>query len=141
MQHVAEHLTVKVFVYGTLKKGECRARVLEPHAVRWEPAALLGFNIFDLGAFPCIAEGSGQVFGELVECNNPIEVIKRLDAIEGYHPGRPVDACLYVRRKVDAILLGSGRREQAFTYVWADQNRLLDRKPPQVMSGNWREVS
>lgn len=137
MQQVAEHLTVKVFVYGTLKRDNSREGVLSHDAVRWVDAAILGFDIHDLGSFPCItpSENGGQVFGELVECSNPIDIIKRLDSIEGFHPGRPAEDCLYLREKVDVIELGTGKKVKAFAYVWANPDRL--RNKPKIESGKW----
>ena len=130
----------RVFVYGTLRAGECREGVLHNKAVRWEPAAILGFDIYDLGSFPCITYSAygRQVFGELVECIDPEEVLHRLDGIEGYNPDRPQEQNLYVRREVDVILLANGRKEKAMAYIFANGERLADREPPLVESGNWR---
>lgn len=125
--------TVKVFVYGTLKKGESRAPVLQREAIKWVPAAILGFKLYDLGSFPCIghSENGDQVFGELVECTNPDAIVERLDMIEGYTPEGKHN--LYNREEVDVIELGNGRKSKAFVYVFARGTDDF----PQVKSGNW----
>jgi gamma-glutamylcyclotransferase (GGCT)/AIG2-like uncharacterized protein YtfP len=141
-----EQLTVKVFVYGTLKRNNTRAGVLDGYAVRWVRAAILGFDIYDLGHFPCILpseSGNGQVFGELVECNDPLKVVRQLDAIEGYHPNRDPKRCMYLRKKVDVIELGTGKKHKAFAYVWAKPERLGESSyysKRKVKSGNWHRA-
>lgn len=80
--------TTKVFVYGTLKKGN-RIRGLDKldktakligEAVTVDPE----FKLFDLGAFPAVQfGGSKQIKGEVWEVSeNTLET--ELDAIEGY---------------------------------------------------------
>ena len=80
--------TTKVFVYGTLKKGN-RIRGLDTldatarlvgEAVTVDPE----FKLFDLGAFPAVQfGGSKQIKGEVWEVS--IDTLKNeLDAIEGY---------------------------------------------------------
>lgn len=129
--------TVKVFTYGTLRKGECREGVLRNSAIRWERAAILGFDLYDLGSFPCIIDSKNgrQVFGELVECTNPEAIIKRLDGIEGYNPNWPPENNLYIRREVNVVCLDNGRREKAIVYVFANNDNLCDQGL--IESGNW----
>lgn len=127
--------TVNVFVYGTLKKGESREPALRQFAVKWVRAAILGFNIYDLGAFPAIdhSENGDQVFGELVECHNPDRVLEVLDNIEGYYgPGH--ERNLYNREVVTAIQLSDGVRVPAFTYVFA---RGFEEYHMPIASGKW----
>ena len=91
---------MKVFVYGTLRKGSCRDGRLEGGRL---PAVLKGFELHQMAGadFPYIAESpEGFVLGELV-CVAPSEAteyLDRLDAIEG-HPR------FYTREEVNVIPL------------------------------------
>ena len=77
---------MKVFVYGTLKRGYGNHRVISPF-VTTEPQqqTLRGFKMIDLGAFPAIIpdEGNrGVIHGEVYDV--PDEALGPLDTLEGY---------------------------------------------------------
>lgn len=79
----------RVFVYGTLKRGECNHPVLaEGGAVFLGDATLTGpHSLLDLGWYPCIRRAVGEpdsvVHGEVYEVDE--DLLHSLDIIEG-HP-------------------------------------------------------
>ncbi|NOX52864.1 MAG: gamma-glutamylcyclotransferase [Planctomycetes bacterium] len=86
-----------VFVYGTLMRGGSREGLWPRRPQRIERGKAQGV-LYDLGPYPAMVEGDGQVGGELWEFApaDMAETLDRLDQIEGYVPGDPNS--LYVRR-------------------------------------------
>lgn len=71
----------RVFVYGTLMRGERANGMLEDGEYKGD-YVLEDYSTFDLGPFPGIkVEKGGKVFGELYEV--PDSLIQKLDAYEG----------------------------------------------------------
>ena len=80
--------TVKVFVYGTLKRGFRLNPYMENSKFLAEDT-LKGFDIYSNGSFPMIVRGQGEVKGEVFEV--PVNLLPILDEIE----------CAYTRTKVN----------------------------------------
>ncbi len=79
-----------VFVYGTLKRGECREICWPSAPAMIRPAWTTG-ALYDIGPYPALVAGSDRVLGEL--WSFPDEELPRvlavLDAIEGTNqPGQ-----------------------------------------------------
>lgn len=117
-----------VAVYGLLRSGESGfdrfglAGAFAPLG----PCVIPG-QLYDLGAYPGLIIGQGEVIGELFEVRDPA-VIPDLDAFEDYWPGDP-DRSRYERMRVPLV---SPQRD-AWVYVWRrelDQARRID-------SGDW----
>ncbi len=85
-----------LFVYGTLKRGECRQErwPRPPVEVR---AATLRAALYDLGPYPAIGTGEDLVAGELwfIAAEQMDETLRVLDEIEGFGQG---GTDLYTRR-------------------------------------------
>lgn len=80
-----------VFVYGTLKRGQCREDCWPAAPVSIEPAWTRG-SLWDLGPYPALLLGSDRVLGELwsFESGDISTVLRALDQIEGTNqPGLP----------------------------------------------------
>ncbi len=74
-------MMVKIFVYGTLMRGEKAAQMLAEGNYIGD-YVLNDYAMYDLGAFPGIREKAGEkVFGEVFEI--PESLIPRLDSYEG----------------------------------------------------------
>jgi len=110
-------------VYGLLRAGESGfaqlglAEAFTPLG----PCHIPG-RLYDLGAYPGLTPGPGQVVGELFEVFDA-SVITRLDAFEDYWPDDP-GRTRYGRRKMQLIQPA----RTAWVYVWVlglDQARLL----------------
>ncbi|MCW8086972.1 gamma-glutamylcyclotransferase family protein [Sabulicella glaciei] len=114
-----------LFVYGTLRAGQANASLLE--GLTRHPARTRGV-LHDLGPYPVMRRGDGEVQGEIV----PLEPARlvRLDALEEALPfGTPGGA---YRRTVLEVRLSDGSRRRAQAYV-SD----AECAAPVIASGDW----
>lgn len=99
---------IRVFVYGTLKKGFCNHRLLEGCTLLGEAeSSFHGYQMFDNGAYPCLIEGSEKVKGEMYVVSQ--DVLRNLDMLEG-HPE------LYLRKK--RMFNIKGKSLEAWVYMY-----------------------
>jgi gamma-glutamylcyclotransferase (GGCT)/AIG2-like uncharacterized protein YtfP len=110
----------RIFVYGTLRKGEG----LNPYLDNFKflgAGKLKGYDMYSNGSYPMIVKGEGEVVGELYEINGGANEIECLDRIE----------CAYDRTKVKIKI----RNEtiSAETYVFKTGVNHLRK----IQSGNW----
>lgn len=110
-----------VFVYGTLQRGECRARFWPHPAVCVEAATIRG-RLYDLGPYPALGPGTDVVRGEVwfLAAEHVAETLRVLDEVEG--ADRLKDA--YYRRVVVACRGDDGRSCRAWAYEFGDLGRL-----------------
>lgn len=119
-----------VFVYGTLKRGECRERCwpLPPYAV--QSAWTLG-ELFDTGPYPALLLGSDCVAGELWSYRTAdiSHVQDALDIVEGTNqPGVPNQ---YDRVPITAYLLdGTPVLAEVYVYAMREDIPTFVRIPP-----------
>ncbi len=108
---------VNFFVYGTLKRGECRD-YMWPRSPSVVEEAVVHGELYDAGIYPALFPGSDKVLGELwTFLSTDFEaIVKVLDDIEEYRFGDPYN--LYNREVIDCETL-SGRRAVAYTYIYA----------------------
>lgn len=108
---------VNFFVYGTLKRGECRQHLWPATPSVIEEAWVLG-SLYDAGSYPALLPGNDKVLGELwtFPHSDFESIAKVLDDIEEYRPNDPYN--LYNREVIDCETL-SGRRTSAQTYIYA----------------------
>ena len=93
------------FCYGTLRKGECRYRVMQALGILAEQHGRVCGRLHDCGAYPAITLDAPQnavVHGDFIQVRCVDEAFRRLDAIEGFVPGREHN--LYNRRLVPVCL-------------------------------------
>lgn len=84
-----------VFVYGTLKQGECNHRVMERLNHKFLSIAQIRGDKFRTSyGFPCLVEGLGLVDGEVYAVDD--EAVRDLDTFEGVPH-------LYERRQVRTL--------------------------------------
>ncbi len=104
-----------IFVYGTLLQGMPLFYALK-EAVKLDHGYLRNAELFDLGDYPGLKAGVGNVIGEIYQIDQAI--LKSLDQIEGYNPVEPT-LSLFLRHLVEIQGL-SGKKYQAFTYYYAE---------------------
>jgi gamma-glutamylcyclotransferase (GGCT)/AIG2-like uncharacterized protein YtfP len=107
------------FVYGTLQRGQERAKFWPAPPLRIEPAYTLG-RLHDLGPYPAMVEGPHRVLGELWTLGKsdlPV-TLEVLDRVEGYNQG---GHDWYVRKVIDCWTLDGGKR-QAYSYFWGGRS-------------------
>ncbi len=108
---------VNFFVYGTLKRGECRQNVWPRPPSFIEDAVVVG-DLYDAGNYPALLPGTDKVLGEMWSFPSADfdVIVKVLDDIEEYRVDDPYN--LYNREVLECETL-SGRRTVAYTYVYA----------------------
>lgn len=112
----------RLFVYGTLMRGERAHPLLAGAPLVGEAATEPAFDLVDLGDFPAlVAGGATSVRGELYRVS-PAQ-LAALDDYEG-HPG--------FYRRTPIRLIGGGR---AHAYVLG---RERSGAHPRIASGDWR---
>lgn len=107
-----------VFVYGTLKRGECREACWPRAALTIEPAWTRG-SLIDLGPYPALLVGDDRVLGELwsFTADDIAAVFEALDRVEGTN--QPGTANEYDRVRVEVIGQTHGELK-ASTYRYAN---------------------
>lgn len=123
---------MKIFVYGTLRKGERNAGLLENATCIAEQCWRDG-ELYDTGyGYPAMKNSQGtRVYGELYTVTE--DALQRLDQLEGYIEGGKNN--LYERMEQTVYSdKGSG---VAYMYV-ASQANLLNRK---ISNGDWKEFN
>jgi gamma-glutamylcyclotransferase (GGCT)/AIG2-like uncharacterized protein YtfP len=105
---------VRIFVYGTLRKGEFRNYILGDSRFIGHAKAK-GVCLYDLGEFPVLIKGDGEVMGEVYEI--PMGLLEKLDWIEGVPD--------LFRRELREVKLENGKTVDAYVYVF-NRNKLLN---------------
>jgi gamma-glutamylcyclotransferase (GGCT)/AIG2-like uncharacterized protein YtfP len=124
-----------VFVYGTLRKGECRFGIKSLVGILHEEARLKGFDMLSIhGSFPGLVEGEGTVKGEI----HVFETFAELDRIEGFSEKR-LEQSLYLRKTV-TVSTPKGDME-ASTYVFNQDPDSARESYRSVETGDWLDVA
>lgn len=119
MRHYAwpQDPPMKLFVYGTLKKGGYYHDRMDGTFLG--EAVAHGWQMVDLGPYPAVVAGTASAYGELYE----VESLELLDPIEDYprHYNRKIvpvfvgdlehEAWIYFLERSDAPVIESGRWE------------------------------
>jgi gamma-glutamylcyclotransferase (GGCT)/AIG2-like uncharacterized protein YtfP len=88
--------------YGSLRRGLAGYRKLNmERALRYLGPCLIPGRLYDLGSYPGLVAGDGEVVGELFEMRNDV-VLRRLDVFEGFDARRPADS-LFTRERVQLV--------------------------------------
>ena len=79
---------MKLFVYGTLRKGRYNYDIYLKDNSKFLQYAYIKGTLYSLKGkvYPAIVEGDSMVLGEIFEVDQ--ETFDRMDAMEGYVPGR-----------------------------------------------------
>jgi gamma-glutamylcyclotransferase (GGCT)/AIG2-like uncharacterized protein YtfP len=114
-----------VFVYGTLKRGQCREKCWPRAALRVDEGTIRA-ALYDLGPYPAVGPGDDCIVGEAWElaASDLEPTLDALDEVEGYSGDEAGAGNLYVRRMVEVELF-NGRRVAAWTYFLADEQKLV----------------
>lgn len=104
----------QVFVYGTLKPGECNyQRYCVGRVIKTYPAITYG-QLFALPmGYPGMTTGEGIVYGVVLGFNDPTLLLD-LDQLEGYHAERP-ELSEYERQLINIFNL----EQEPLGTVWA----------------------
>jgi gamma-glutamylcyclotransferase (GGCT)/AIG2-like uncharacterized protein YtfP len=107
-----------VFVYGTLKRGQCRSGLWPAQPLSVQAAWTRG-TLFERSDYPAMTAGEDRVLGELwcFDGADITRVLETLDQIEGTN--QPGQGDLYVRSEVDTWDLTDQPLESANVYHYA----------------------
>jgi gamma-glutamylcyclotransferase (GGCT)/AIG2-like uncharacterized protein YtfP len=126
------------FVYGTLKRGECREKCWPRPPLQVESAWVRG-ELYDTGPYPALRPGNDPVLGEVwsYPAHDLAIVTRVLDEIEEYCEGRIGN--LYTRETIECQTF-DGRQFIAQTYVYAQtiDRPTFQRRLPTVDVGGQR---
>lgn len=108
---------LKIFVYGTLQPGEANfPHYCQPHSPQIETAFIPG-KLYHLPVgYPALTLGAGWVEGCLLSFEDP-EVLKKLDELENYQPGRSPNENEYQRIKALVYANPETILAEAWVYV------------------------
>ena len=113
-----------VFVYGTLKRGQCRESMwpVAPRRIQW---GWIRGTLFDRQDYPAMTAGQDRVLGELwsFDADQVDAVLEVLDQIEGTN--QPGQADLYHRVVTAVAADDETQLGEAWTYHYAS-DPLLD---------------
>lgn len=106
---------LKVFVYGTLKPGECNyQRYCAGVVVGAQPALARGLLFALPVGYPAMTPGEGSVHGVLLSFASPA-ILRHLDELEDYDPHRPPSQNEYDRQQIEVF----DPALQSLGLVWA----------------------
>lgn len=108
---------LNVFVYGTLKPGECNyQRYCMGKVVEQKRAIALG-QLFDLPlGYPAMTGGKHPVQGFLLTFCDP-SFLAVLDELEDYNPQRTPEENEYIRQQIETHNLAGERLGLAWVYL------------------------
>lgn len=119
---------MKLFVYGTLKRGYHNHYIIEGSKLLGE-AVLPDYGIFSLGSFPGIVRRYDyRTHGELYEIDEAL--LPRLDRLEGVPH-------LYTRETETVVANGEDVHTDVSVYVYANPHGF---SRPLIESGRWPAV-
>ncbi|MBD3882871.1 gamma-glutamylcyclotransferase [Phormidium tenue FACHB-886] len=130
---------IRVFVYGTLKPGECNFDLYcAGRVVQMQPAIAYG-TLFDLPfGYPAMTGGDRPVYGYLLGFSDPAILIA-LDELEDFDPCRPADCNEYVRVKQAVFDLEGRSLGEAWVYLM--QPELVERAGGVLLlQGKWTAI-
>ena len=124
---------MRVFAYGTLRKGFGNHYIVEPFVESIQPGTIRG-TMYHAGYFPYVIQrGEGRVIGEWLSIrpDKEEEALSRMDIMEGYYGEGEWNHYerIWVRDEVNAALEG-------WVYV-AGRHIEPERRYPVVESGDW----
>jgi len=121
--------TIKLFVYGTLRRHESNYKLVEETECLAEQAWVYG-ELFDTNnGYPtAILNEKGKVYGELLEINK--NLLPTLDQLEDYIPGRKKN--LY--KRTETAVYTDARKATALIYVNVED----DHEMSKINDGDWK---
>lgn len=111
----------RLFVYGTLMPDGYNFNRIEEFVLGSRPGRIHG-SLVDLGSFPALLSGDGVVEGVLLDVRPA--ALEITDRIEVFRQDK--GSSLYIREFV-TVVFADGTSTVAWTYLFADPNRIADR--------------
>lgn len=100
---------VKIFVYGTLKRGWGNNAIIHDQTfVDTARTVRSNFTMYSLGGYPGVVAGDSHITGEIWEVDDA--AFKRCDRLEG-HP-------TFYRRETTEVIDSQGNSHECWMYVY-----------------------
>ena len=132
-KHVKRMVRMKLFVYGTLRKGMWNNRLLAGSEYLGS-GVIQRAALFNYGGFPFVVVGhaNDEVTGDLYEISE--STLYRCDGLEGYHGPELGRRNFYDRVRVQCTV-GDVVHEDVWVYV--NPRSEETERYPQITSGDW----
>ena len=104
-------MSVTLFVYGTLKRGDCRHGVLAGQTFQGEARTAPRYRLYNVGSYPALVESTDglAIEGELWRIDEGC--LARLDDVEGVAEG------LYERRAIELAAAPADISAQSYFFL------------------------
>ncbi len=115
-------MLTKIFVYGTLKPGECNySRYCEGKVIKAEEAIAFErlFHLRELG-YPGMTLGEGKVRGVVLSFTDP-NIFQSIDVLEDYAPNRPAEENEYNRQQISVYTVTGTSMGLVWAYIMTPQ--------------------
>lgn len=115
-------MLIRVFVYGTLKPGECNYdRYCNGKVITAQEAIAHG-QLFHLSrrGYPGMIAGEGTVRGVVLSFQDP-NLLKTLDVLEDYDPNRSAEANEYNRQQIEVFNAAGESMGLVWAYIMRPQ--------------------
>ena len=128
-------MTIKVFVYGTLKEGYPLDGYCLKERKKITKNVKVDGTLFNIGPFPGVKFNTGgKVIGEIHEFENPEKVLKTMDGIEGYNPVNEKQS-LFIRRMI--TIPYNNKEVEAYAYEFNFETYEIEHNI--IKTGIWEE--
>ena len=132
---MAENL-IHIFVYGTLKPGECNYQRYCVDRVVQERLAIAEGQLFDLSlGYPAMTPGEGWVWGVVLSFGDP-SIFEDLDRLEDYQPDRRPEQNECQRQKIQTYTPDQQPLEVAWVYQM-NPAKIEGYQGVYLPNGNW----
>ncbi len=132
---MSEHL-IHIFVYGTLKPGECNYQRYCQGRVVQERIAIAQGQLFNLSlGYPGMTTGEDWISGIVLSFSTP-EIFQDLDCLEDYQPHRSPEENEYQRQKIQTYTPNQQPLEMAWVYLM-NQTKIKQYQGVYLPTGNW----
>ncbi len=104
-------MSVTLFVYGTLKRGDCRHGILAGQIFQGEARTAPRYRLYNVGSYPALVESTDglAIEGELWRIDDAC--LARLDEVEGVAEG------LYERRAIQLAAPAGDISAQSYFFL------------------------
>ncbi|MDR0880431.1 MAG: gamma-glutamylcyclotransferase [Clostridioides sp.] len=130
----------KMFVYGTLRKGNVNyEKYLENNVISIEEAYTYGKMYYlEKEECPALIDGDDKVYGEIIECTDDDDytLLKQVDHLEKYFGD---NSCIMYEKRDKKVFRKDGTSEIVPTYIFINASYINHNMP--IESGDFNQFS
>lgn len=130
-----------LFVYGSLREGFYNyEKYLKGKVLKNTPAVLHNMKLYHMPykGYPAILEGTGEVYGEIVEVSDYDTTVKAIDDMENFiNEENPANE--YHKKLLEVEHLETGQKEMCYVYFYnKDIDKIFDEEAIHIPEGSWK---